>query len=142
MGNIHYFTQQYDVLYGGYHVSIGQSTITTTYANMANYDLLVGVLSGSALASGSTLTLKAYQASTSTGSGSKTVTGATATVVGGTASTFALVCQVRGQDLDAGNGFQYVSFLGTTNNGSGVELGIVTLIGGRARYKQSTVPSM
>jgi len=143
MANVHYFTQNYDVLYGGYAVSVGQSTLSfSKWADAKNYDIIVGLAAGTNVASGSVVTMKAYQASTSTGSGSKTVTGATWTYTAGAASTYIIACQVRGQDLDVANGFEYVSFVVTTGNGSGVETGTGIVLGGRARYKQATVPAM
>ena len=114
-------------------------TLTTaTFVNMENYDV-VGVYGiASEVASGSTVTLKLYEATGADGSGSATITGAsdtfTSTHVTDLGDVFA---EVRAGALSAG--YQYVGAKLSTDNGSGTEEAAMFFILGRPRYGQATL---
>jgi hypothetical protein len=111
---------------------------TPTYANMENYDLVVGIGEVSNVVSGQVVTLAMYEATDSTGGGAQTLSGATDTYTSaGQATKDVLVAQARGEDLSAG--FQYVGARLTTNDTDGSEIASVLLHEGRARYKQATM---
>lgn len=146
MGNVHKFTQHYRQIAGDMSTALGtESTIadaiqTPTFADMANYDLIVGVGQVSNVSSGSTVTLQMYQATDATGGGSAVVTGATDTYLSAATATLdVLVAQVRGEDLTAG--YQYVGARLTTGQADGTEVASIMLHEGRARYKQATLPA-
>jgi len=147
MGNVHTFTQHYRQIAGDMSVQLGVETSpaidciqTPTFANMANYDLIVGVGQVSNCSSGSIVTLQMYQATDATGGGSAVVTGATDVYTSaGLATCDVLVAQVRGEDLTAG--YQYVGARLTAGQTNGTEIASVSLHEGRARYKQATLPA-
>jgi len=113
---------------------------TPTFADMANYDLIVGVGQVSNCSSGSIVTLQMYQATDATGGGSTVVTGATDIYTSvALASCGVLAAQVRGEDLTAG--YQYAGARLTAGQGDGTEIASVWLHEGRARYKQAVLPA-
>ena len=147
MGNVHTFTQHYRQIAGNMSGELGLESApaadciqTTTFANMANYDLIVGVGQVSNCSSGSAVTLQMYQATDATGGGSTVVTGATDVYTSvALGSCGALAAQVRGEDLTAG--YQYVGARLTTGQADGDEFASVQLLEGRARYKQAVLPA-
>ena len=147
MANIHKFTENVRSRYGAFSSDLGAETspddtvISAEYVNMANYDMVVGVAIASGVASGVIITLAMWQATASTGSGSKTVSGASDTFAAATETeTDILVAQVRGEDLDVDNGFQYVGFkISTDGNGTEKVAGVLHQL--RARYKQASLPA-
>lgn len=146
MGNVHKFIQHYRQIAGdmseamGAETTIADAIATPTYANMANYDLVIGVAQVSDASSGATVTLQMYEATDATGGGAQAVTGATDTYTSAATSVVdVLVAQVRGEDLSAG--FQYVGARITTDDADGTEVAAVLLMQGRARYKQATLPA-
>ena len=144
MGNVHTFAYHYKPSYGGFSSALGGETSdriqSATYVDMANYDLAIGVCHASGVGSGATITLTMYQATSSAGAASKTVSGATDTYVSvATASTDTLVAQVRGEDLDVAGGFRYVGFILSTSATSGTEKVGGVLLQGRARYKSASL---
>jgi len=146
VGNVHKFTQHYRQIAGdmsealGAEATIADAIATPTYANMANYDLVIGVGQVSDVSSGATVTLQMYEATDSTGGGAQAVTGATDTFLSTATSTVdVLVAQVRGEDLTAA--YQYVGARITTDDGDGTEVGAVLLMQGRGRYKQAVLPA-
>jgi len=146
LGNVHKFIQHYRQIAGdmseamGAETTIADAIATPTYANMANYDLVIGVAQVSDASSGATVTLQMYEATDATGGGAQAVTGATDTYTSAATSVVdVLVAQVRGEDLSAG--FQYVGARITTDDADGTEVAAVLLMQGRARYKQATLPA-
>jgi len=144
LGNVHKFIQHYRQIAGdmseamGAETTIADAIATPTYANMANYDLVIGVAQVSDASSGATVTLQMYEATDATGGGAQAVTGATDTYTSAATSVVdVLVAQVRGEDLSAG--FQYVGARITTDDADGTEVAAVLLMQGRARYKQATL---
>ena len=144
MGNVHTFTQHYRSIAGDMSVQLGAEASdyiqTPTFANMANYDLIIGVGQVSNCSSGSAVTLQMYEATDATGGGAQAVTGATDVYTSaGLATCDVLIAQVRGEDLSAG--FQYVGARLTAGQTNGTEIASVWLLEGRARYKQATLPA-
>ena len=143
MGNVHKFTQHYKTIAGDMSSELGAETsdyiATPTYLNMANYDLAVGIGEVSNVVSGQVVTLQLYEATDSTGGGATAITGATDTYTSAAQATKdLLIAQARGEDLSAG--YQYVGARVTTGDADGSEIASVCMLGGRARYKQATMP--
>lgn len=146
MGNVHKYTQHYRQIAGAMSKELGAETDiadaiqTPTFANMANYDLIVGFGQVSHVMPAQVITLQMYEATDATGGSAQAITGATDTYTSvATASLDVLVAQVRGEDLSAG--YQYVGARITTNDTDGSECASVFLDEGRARYKQATLPA-
>ena len=144
MGNVHVFKQHYYQIAGtmsselGTETTIADAVATPTYADMANYDLVVGVGQVSNVVSAQVVTLALYEATDNTGGGAQTLAGATDTYTSAATATLdVLVAQARGEDLSAG--YQYVGARITTNDTDGSEVASVVLHEGRARYKQATL---
>ena len=112
--------------------------VTATYVNMENYDV-VGVFGiASEVASDAVITLALWQATTSAGVGSATISGASDTA---TSTNVTDLCEVfaeaRAADLTAG--YQYVGAKLVTGDGSGTEEAAMFFILGRPRYGQATL---
>jgi len=142
MGNVHVFKQHYYQIAGDMSSELGTETsdyiATPTYADMANYDLVVGIGEVSNVVSAQIVTLAMYEATDNTGGGAQTISGATDTYTSAAQATKdLLIAQVRGEDLSAG--YQYVGARLTTNDTDGSEIASVFLHEGRARYKQATL---
>lgn len=148
MANIHKFTDNIRSVYGAFSSALGgesgpDDTITTdTFVNMENYDLVVFQAHGSGVASDDVLTLKAYEATATDGTGSQSLTHSLASdtfTATATSETDVLVAQVRGEDLSSG--YQYVGAKLSTSNATGTEKVGIIVNQMRARYKQSSLPS-
>ena len=146
MGNVHKETEHVRSRFGAFSSALGAETsdvITTAeYVNMANYDLVVFKAIASGVASSKILTLLAYEATATDGSGSASLTHDLASdtfTSTATNHTDVLVCQVRGEELSAG--FQYVGAKLSTNQTDGTEKAGIIIEQQRARYKQATLPS-
>lgn len=146
MANIHAFAQNVRSRYGGFSSALGGETsdvITSAeFVNMANYDLVVFQAHASGVASDSALTLLAYEATATDGSGSASLTHGSATdtfTSTNTTDTDVLVVQVRGADLSSG--YQYAGAKLTTDNGSGTEKVGMIINQMRGRYKQASMPT-
>jgi len=146
MPNIHKYSEHYRTTYGGFSSALGEETsdklTTPAFVSAKNYDVIIAQAPYSGIASGSTVTLKMYQATAANGGGSKTVTGASATfTAANTTDTGVLTAQVRGAQLDMASAFVYVGAILSTNDTGGTEKVSLHLIQGRARYPQASLPS-
>jgi len=145
MANIHKESQVVRSTYGGISTALGGESndrITSSWLDMANYDLVVAKCVASDLASDSVITLAIWQATDTSGGGSKTVSGASDTFTStNTTDTDILTCQVRGQELDVASGFRYVAGRVSTDDASGTEVVGLVMEQMRGRYKQATLPS-
>lgn len=146
MGNVHKFTEHVRTRFGAFSSALGGETsdvITTAeFVNMENYDLVVFQAIASGVASSKILTLTAYEATATDGSGSQSLTHSMASdtfTATATNHTDVLVAQVRGEELSAG--FQYVGAKLATNQTDGTEKAGIVINQMRARYKQSTLPA-
>lgn len=114
-------------------------TLTTlTFVNMENIDVIGVAGIASEVASGSTVTLKLYQATATDGSGSATITGASDTFTSTNVTDVDLLfAEVKANELTSG--YQYVGAKLSTDNASGTEEAAMIFIGGNLRYPQATV---
>lgn len=145
MGNIHKFTDNIRTTYGAKTVSLGgetSDTITSAkFVDMKNYDLVVGIAHFEGVASSKVITLRAYQATSTAGAGSATLsTDITDTFTSAHASdTDTLICQIRGEDLSSG--YQYVGFKASSSDSTCTGIGGMIQLQMRARYKQASLPA-
>jgi hypothetical protein len=143
---MHKASENIKSLYGCLSTALGGETsdikATGTFINGGLYDLIeaYGLVSG--VASGSVVTLEVWQATTSAGAGSKTLTTRSTDTFtsAATSETDLLRCQARGEDLDVAGGFNFVGAKISTNNTSGTEVVGIVLNGLRARFAQATLP--
>lgn len=146
MGNVHKYSEHYRTVYGGFSSALGAETSDTltvpAFVSAKNYDVVIAQAAYSGIASGSAVTLTIWQATSTAGASSKTVTGASASfTAANTTDTGVLTTQVRGAQLDMASGFIYVGAKLVTDNASGTEKVSMHLIQGRARFPQSSLPS-
>jgi len=146
MGNVHKYSEHYRTTYGGFSSALGGETsdqlASAAYVGAENYDVVIVQALYSGIASGSVVTLKAYQATSTAGASSKTVTSASTSVTStATTDTGVLTVQVRGAELDMASGFKYVGGILSTNNTSGTEKVSLWHVQGRARYPQASMVS-
>lgn len=132
--------------YGAFSSALGgesSDTLQSAYFfDTKYYDLIVGQLTYTKIGSGDTVTFKAWQSTATTGAGSKTITGASSTVLSAaTTDTGVLVVQVRPWDLDIANSFRYVGFQAVTSNASGTECVSMAVLQANGRYAQATPPA-
>lgn len=146
MGNVHKFIEHVRTRFGAVSTSLGGETSdiieTAEYVNMENYDLVVFQAVASGVASSKVLTLLAYEATATDGSGSQSLTHSMASdtfTSTATNHTDVLVAQVRGEELSSG--FQYVGATLATNQTDGTEKVGIVINQMRARYKQGTLPA-
>ena len=146
MANVHVFKQNYRSQYGAMSTSLGgeSSDVITTpvFVDAANYDLIRAVAQVSNVVATHTVTLRMYEATTSAGAGSASLTSARASdtyLSTQVTDVDILEAQIRGADLSSG--YQYVGALLSTDDADGTEAGSVFIVQGRSRYKQATMPT-
>jgi len=142
MGNIHTFDQHIRTRFGVIDASIDAATLETAeYVDMRNYDLVAFHCFASNVTSASYLTLKIWQATSTAGAASVSMTHASASVVSTAthaSALHAMTVQVRGEDLSAG--YRYVGAQ-VAANASVAALVCIGIQQARARYKQATLPA-
>ena len=142
MGNIHTFDQHIRTRFGVIDASIDAATLETAeYVDMRNYDLVAFHCFASNVTSASYLTLKIWQATSTAGAASVSMTHASASVVSTAthaSALHAMTVQVRGEDLSAG--YRYVGAQ-VAANASVPALVCIGIQQARARYKQATLPA-
>ena len=142
MGNVHTFDQHIRTRFGVIDASIDAATLETAeYVDMRNYDLVEFECYASNVTSASYLTLKIYQATSTAGAASVSMTHASASVVStatNATAVHAMVCQVRGEDLSSGYRYVGAKVAGNASVPALVCIGIHQL---RARYKSSSLPA-
>ena len=142
MGNIHTFDQHIRTRFGVIDASIDAATLETAeYVDMRNYDLVAFHCFASNVTSASYLTLKIWQATSTTGAASVSMTHASASVVSTATHATALhamTVQVRGEDLSAG--YRYVGAQ-VAANASVAALVCIGIQQARARYKSASLPA-
>ena len=139
---MHTFKENNLVHFGDITHSLGaetSDTITTLrFPSMENYDVITFIGIASELASGSAITMTAYEATGTDGSGSSSISGATDVFTSTNATdTDVLIVQVRAADLTAG--YQYVGAKLVSGDGSGTEEAALIAIQSRPRYGQATL---
>ena len=92
------------------------ATLTTGWVSMATFESVMAIILAGTLGSSATLDAKLEQASDSSGTGAKDITGAAITQLtqAGTDSDKQAVIQCRAQDLDVENSFNHVRLSMTT----------------------------
>ena len=147
MGNVHIYKQHYASQTGDMTTALGGESsdkITTpTFVFMKNYDLVRAVAQVSNVVSTHIISLKMYEATATGGGGSTSLTHAQASddyTSAASTTLDILEAQTRGEDLTSGYG--YVGAILSTDDADGTEAVSLHLECGRARYKQSTMPSM
>jgi hypothetical protein len=146
MGNVHKYAEHYKTTWGGFSSALGgetSDTLTTpVFVSAKNYDVVIAQGMYSGIASAAVVTMTIWQATSTAGASSKTVTGAsTSFTAANTTDTGVLTLQVRGAELDMASGFIYVGAKLVTGAGSGTEKVSMNLIQGRARFPQATLGS-
>jgi hypothetical protein len=110
---------------------LATSAASTGWVDVKNYNRLVALVIGGALTG--TLDAKLQQATDSSGTGAKDITGKAITQLAATADNKQAIINIRQDQLDLAGGFDHVRLTltptgGTTNLASGL------LLGGDARY--------
>lgn len=129
------FTEAYEVLAHEPADNFGIATISSAWLNMENFHRAVAVISVGDMAAGATLDCALRQASDGTGTGNKAITGKTTTQLtqaGGDGNDL-LFIELRSEELDGNNNFEYIR-LDVTVAANSVELAYVVL-GAYPRYK-------
>lgn len=103
------------------------ATYTTGWVSVANYNAFLGVVMAGTLGASATLDGKIEQATDSSGTGAKDLTGSDITQLtqAGTDSDKQALIQFRGEDLDLDNGFNHVRLsitVGTATSDAGALL--------------------
>jgi len=141
MGNIHKWTENIKTAYGKASAALGSETsdiITTTFVNMANYDLVTFTANVTNAASGKTVTLRLWEATAAAGTSSASLAITDTFTAEATSDTDLLVAQVRAAALSAG--YQYVGAKVSTDDSSGGEIVGIQIHQLRSRYPQSSLP--
>lgn len=139
---MHKMSENQKVTFGEITSALGgesSDVITSkTFVDMALYDIVEAIGIASELASGSTITLKMYEATAANGGGSATISGASDTFLSTNVTDVdVLRAQVRAADLSAG--YQYVGAKISTDDASGTEEAALILIQSKPRYGQATL---
>ena len=140
---MHNFLNNYKPSYGVFSSGLGGESNdrvdTATYVDMRYYDAVVFYVGASGVASGSVVTLQLYEATSTAGAGSATISGKTDTFTAtGTTHTDLLQAEVRAEELSSG--FRYVGARVSTSNAGGAEKIGGIFVQGRSRYAQTTLP--
>ena len=139
---MHKLSENIKVTFGDITSALGgetSDTITTaTFVDMENYDIVEFIGIGIEVASDSVLTLTAYEATATDGSGSSSITGATDTFTStNVTDTDVLRVQVNAAQLSAG--YQYVGAKLVSSNASGTEEAAIIVLQANPRYAQATL---
>jgi hypothetical protein len=120
-------------------------TYTSGWVNVRDFGALLAVVQAGDLGSSATLDAKLQQASDSSGTGAKDITGKAITQLtqAGTDSNKQSLINVRGEELDVDNGFTHVRLsmtVGTAaSDAGGMLLGFVPARGPASDFDASTV---
>lgn len=119
-------------------VSQGAGTVTTGWVSMADFENLLAILQVGALGAAATVDAKLQQASDSSGTGAKDITGKAITQLtqAGTDSNKEVLINVRSEELDVNNSFTHVRLSVTVATAASLISAI--LLGFDARYQPAT----
>lgn len=113
--------------------SVSASTVVSDYVPVANFHTLRALLLTGVLGASATVDAKLVQATDASGTGSKDITGKAITqLVKASNDNNQAVINVRGEDLDATNGFTHVALSVTV--GTAASIVAATLEGYSSRY--------
>lgn len=119
--------------------------LTTAYVDASKFEQIMAIVMAGTLGSSATLDAKLVQATDSSGTGVKDISGKAITQLtqAGTDSDKQAIIQVRADELDVAGGFRYVALVhtvGTATSDSGaVVLGLNPTYGPASDYDLSTV---
>jgi len=114
-------------------VSLGASTVTTGWINAANHHHFLALLQTGVLGASATLDAKIRQATDSSGTGAKDVTGKAITqIVKASGDNKQAEINLRATDLDVNGGFSYITLSITV--GTAASLVSAALLGFSDRY--------
>ena len=111
--------------------------LTSAYADMSNYDQVMAIVQTGTLGTAATVDMKLVQATDSSGTGVKDITGKAITqLVKATNDDDQAIINCRADELDTANGFNHIAIVhtvGTATSDSGA-----ILLGSCARYEPAT----
>lgn len=120
-------------------------TIDTSWVDMRDFGALMAIVMAGDLGASATLDASLRQATDSSGTGAKAISGKAITQLtqAGTDSNKQAIIQVRGEELDVDNGFRYVSLRFVTataaSDGGAVVLGFHAARGPASDFDAATV---
>lgn len=114
--------------------SAGVGSVSTGWISAANHERFMALVSTGALGSGGTVDAKLQQATDSSGSGVKDVTGKAITQI--TANNKQALIDLRADELDANGGFSYFRLSVTV--GVAASLASAAVVGGVARSEPAS----
>jgi hypothetical protein len=113
--------------------SVAASTVVSTWVSVANYHSICAVLQTGVLGASATVDAKLRQASDSSGTGAKDITGKAITqIVKASGDNKQATIECRPEDLDQANGFGYVALSVTV--GTAASLLSAALLGVNPRF--------
>lgn len=113
--------------------SVAASTVLTSYVPIAKWGSLVALIQTGVLGTAATLDAKLVQATDSSGTGVKDVTGKAITqIVKASGDNVQAMIEMREQDIDSSNGFTHVAL--STTVGTAASIYGAALIGGNPHY--------
>ncbi len=141
---MHKFLENIKTTYGNISTNLGAETTvadtieSTTYVNMAYYDLYTAIAHVTNAATSVVLTLRLWEATAAAGTGSQSLAITDTFTAAATSDTDVLIAQVRGDQLTAG--YSFVGCRLSTSSASGAEKVGMVQTQARARYAQATLP--
>jgi len=113
--------------------SVAASTVVTTWVPVANFHSIAAILQTGSLGASATVDAKLRQATDSSGTGAKDITGKSITqLVKASNDNNQVIVECRPDDLDTANSFAYVALSVTV--GTAASLISALLLGGNTRY--------
>ena len=113
--------------------SVAPGTVVSTWVPAANFHSLAAILQTGALGASATVDAKLRQAQDATGTNAKDVTGKAVTqLVAATGNNKQVSIELRGDDLDANNGFGFIALSVTV--GTAASIVSALLVGANPRY--------
>ena len=116
--------------------SVGASTVTTGWVDASTFFYLLAILQTGVMGASGTIDAKLQQASDSSGTGAKDITGKALTqIVKATGDTKQAMISIKSADLDTEGGFRWVRLSITV--GTAASLLSAQLLGGVARFNSA-----
>jgi hypothetical protein len=113
--------------------SVAASTVVSGWVSMANFHSIAALIQTGVLGASATIDAKLRQATDSSGTGAKDITGKAITqIVKATGDNKQAMIEARSEDLDVNNGFTYVALSVTV--GTAASIFNAALIGNNARF--------
>ncbi|HCN89513.1 MAG TPA: hypothetical protein DIT28_10105 [Oxalobacteraceae bacterium] len=113
--------------------SVVASTVVSTWVSIADFHSIAALIQTGVLGTAATVDAKLRQATSSSGTGAKDVTGKAITqIVKATGDNVQATIELRGDDLDGANGFGYVALSLTV--GAATSIVSAMIVGANPRY--------